>query len=58
MIIMGDFNEQIGKDPHGMASVLLAGGLIDSHVTRHGIENDPSTYARGNARVDYIFISE
>jgi exonuclease III len=58
MIIMGDFNEQVGKDPHGMASVLLAGGLIDSHVTRHGIEHDPSTYARGHTRVDYIFISE
>jgi exonuclease III len=58
MILMGDFNEQVGKDPHGMASVLLAGGLIDSHVTRHGIENDPSTYARGHTRVDYIFISE
>ena len=58
MIIMGNFNEQVGIDPHGMASVLTAGGLIDSHFTRHGIENDPPTYARGHTRVDYIFISE
>jgi hypothetical protein len=57
MILMGDFNKQVGKDPHGMASVLLAGNLIDSHVSQHGIESDPSTYARGNTRVDYMFIS-
>jgi len=58
MILMGDFNEQVGRDPQGMASVLTAGGLIDAHTTRHGIESEPSTYARGQTRVDYIFISE
>jgi exonuclease III len=58
IILMGDFNEHIGLDPHGMASVLLAGGLIDSHVSRHGIETEPSTYARGHTRVDYMFLSE
>jgi hypothetical protein len=52
IILMGDFNEQVGKDPKGMASVLLAGGLINSHVIRHGIENEPSTYARGHTRVE------
>jgi hypothetical protein len=55
---MGDFNEQVGIDPNGMASVLAVGGLIDSHVTHHGIENDPSTYAWGHTHVDYIFMSE
>jgi hypothetical protein len=55
---MGDFNEIIGIDPHGMSSVLTAGGLIDSYITRHGIETEPATYARGHTRVDYIFISE
>jgi hypothetical protein len=58
IILMGNFNEQVGSDPNGMASVLMAGGLIDSHVTRHGLENGPSTYARGHTRVDYIFMSE
>jgi endonuclease/exonuclease/phosphatase family metal-dependent hydrolase len=58
IILMGDFNKQVGKDPKGMASVLLASGLIDSHIIRHGIENKPSTYARGHTRVDYIFILE
>ena len=55
---MGDLNEQVGSDPQGMASVLTAGGLIDAHTTRHGIENEPSTYARGQTRVDYMFISK
>ena len=55
---MGDFNEDIGLDPHGMASVITAGGLVDSYTTRHGLHNEPSTYARGQKRVDYIFISE
>jgi hypothetical protein len=58
IILMGDFNEQIGLDPHGMSSVLTAGGLIDSYITRHGIDKEPATYARGKTRVDYIFISE
>lgn len=41
IILMGDFNEQVGNDPEGMASVLTAGGLIDSHITRHSIGNKP-----------------
>ena len=35
----------------------MAGDLIDSHATRHGLENEPASYARGSIRVDYIFIS-
>jgi hypothetical protein len=57
MILMGDFNERAGNDPQGMSSVLLAGDLIDSHVARHAIKSDPSMYAHGNTRVDYMFIS-
>jgi endonuclease/exonuclease/phosphatase family metal-dependent hydrolase len=58
IILMGDFNEQVGIDPHGMALVLTAGGLIDSHSTCHSITNEPSSYDRGKTWVDYIFISE
>jgi hypothetical protein len=58
LILMGDFNEQIGLDPQGMSSVLTTGGLIDSHTTHHGIKNEPATYARGHTRLDYIYISE
>jgi hypothetical protein len=58
LIVMGDFNEQVGCDNNGMALVLAAGGLIDSHVTHHGIELDPTTYAQGRTQFDYIFISE
>jgi hypothetical protein len=52
MIIMSDFNEEVGIDPHGtMSSVLTAGGLVDVHVTRHGIEQEPATYACGNIHI-------
>jgi hypothetical protein len=58
MIIMGDFNEEVGIDPQGMSSVHTTGGLIDAHISRHGIEHEPATYARGHIRTDYMFISE
>jgi hypothetical protein len=45
IISMGNFNEQVGINPHGRASVLTAGGPIHSQVTRHSIENYPPTYA-------------
>ena len=51
MILMGDFNEDIGLDHHGMASVITAGGLVDSYRTCHGLQNEPSTYARGKSEL-------
>ena len=57
IILMGDFNESIGDKPEEMASVMLAGGLTDTHCFRHGITNEKPTYARGTKRVDYILVS-
>lgn len=57
IILMGDFNEEVGLDAHGMQVVLDAGGLTDCHVYRHGLETEQPTYARGCKRVDYMFVS-
>jgi hypothetical protein len=57
-ILLSDFNEEVGIDPQGMSSVLTTGGLIDAHISRHGIEHEPATYARGHIHTDYMFISE
>jgi hypothetical protein len=58
MIIMGNFNEEVGIDPQGMSSVVTIGGLIDAHISRHGIKHEPATYARGHIHTEYMFISE
>lgn len=54
IILMGDFNESIGANPSGMASVMTEGELSDVFCHRHGLEQEKPTYARGTTRVDYI----
>jgi endonuclease/exonuclease/phosphatase family metal-dependent hydrolase len=58
IILMGDFNEEVGSKPNGMQSVLEAGHLTDCHVHRHGLATETPTYARGSRRVDYVFLSQ
>ena len=57
IILMGDFNESIGDKADEMASVMLAGGLTDTHCFRHGLTTEKPTYARGSKRVDYVLVS-
>ena len=57
IILMGDFNESIGDKAEEMASVMLAGGLTDTHCFCHGLTTEKPTYARGSKRVDYILVS-
>lgn len=57
IILMGDFNESIGANPSGMASVMSTAHLTDAFCYRHGINQEKPTYARGSKRVDYILIS-
>jgi endonuclease/exonuclease/phosphatase family metal-dependent hydrolase len=54
VILMGDFNESIGVDPTGMASVMTAGLLSDVFCHKHGLHQEKPTYARGTTRVDYV----
>jgi zinc-binding in reverse transcriptase/Endonuclease/Exonuclease/phosphatase family len=57
IILMGDFNESIGTNPAGMASVMTKGDLVDSFCYCHGLQQEKPTYARGRKRVDYILVS-
>jgi hypothetical protein len=53
IIIVGDFNEQLGRLPNLMASVFAKNDLFDVHARFHGIAADIPTYARGTTRLDY-----
>ena len=57
MILMGDFNEQIGDNGDGMMNVLNAGQLVDVIAHKHGNETFFSTYDRGSKQLDYILVS-
>ena len=57
IILTGDFNEVVGKDPKLMAKVLRAGNLIDVHEKKHGNACNIETYIRNRQRLDYYFIS-
>jgi hypothetical protein len=56
IILTGDFNEMVGDDMNGMARVISAGDLTDTHSHQHGTI-DISTYTRGTKRLDYIFVT-
>jgi hypothetical protein len=57
IILMGDFNESIGVNPAGMASVMTKGELTDAFCHRHSLLQEKPTYARGSKWVDYILLS-
>jgi endonuclease/exonuclease/phosphatase family metal-dependent hydrolase len=53
VIIIGDFNEQLGRLPNLMASVIAKNDIFDVHAKFHGIEANIPTYARGTTCLDY-----
>jgi endonuclease/exonuclease/phosphatase family metal-dependent hydrolase len=57
VVIVGDFNESLGKNPNVMASVCSAHDLFDVHAHFHGANADIPTYARGTTRLDYCVVS-
>jgi hypothetical protein len=52
IIIIGDFNEQLGCLPNLMSSVFAQHDLFDLHTRFHGLDADIPTYARGTTRLD------
>ena len=56
ILIVGDFNEQLGLDPDGMTKIASDFGLIDLMAQRHS-SPPPATYARGSKRLDYALAS-
>ena len=56
ILLLGDFNEQFGVDPEGIAKVADSLQLIDLMASRHS-SSHPATYARGSKRLDYALAS-
>jgi hypothetical protein len=56
IILTGNFNELVGDDANGMANVIQAGNLTDTHGHQHGII-DTNTYTRGTKRLNYVFVA-
>ena len=57
IILTGDFNEELGEDPHGITSLVIQFNLIDTYSAIHGVDDSP-TYSRGQRRIDYILCSK
>eukprot|EP00980_Cylindrotheca_fusiformis_P026659 scaffold16811_cov98-Cylindrotheca_fusiformis.AAC.1 len=56
-ILLGDFNETIGRDPNLMASICSRHNLVDAVTARHPHACHTPTYSRGTKRLDYALIS-
>jgi hypothetical protein len=52
---MMDANEVPGTKPGDIGTILSKHGLIDLRLSRLSGENEPSTYARGSRRIDYMY---
>jgi hypothetical protein len=57
IILVGDFNEDVGADPDLMASVCAHCDLYDVLADRHPDQVDTTTYIHGQHRLDYAFAS-
>jgi hypothetical protein len=57
VILSGDFNEDLGSDPNGMAQILQECSLVDLFTHQHPSLSKPATYARGKSRLDYVLVS-
>jgi hypothetical protein len=57
IVIIGDFNEELGKNAGFMASVCSNNALFDVHALFHGENADIPPYARGSKRLDYCVAS-
>ena len=56
IVIMGDFNEEIGADSEGIVRIMEEGGLAEVMTARH--QNPaPATFERGKDCIDYVLVS-
>jgi exonuclease III len=54
IVLLGDFNEQLGNDPSGMSRIASTCELLDLMKLQHPYLSEVATYARGRKRLDYI----
>lgn len=57
IILVGDFNDDITSPDSNMQHIATQCGLVDLFSIRLGSPNIPSTYQRGNKRLDYVLVS-
>jgi endonuclease/exonuclease/phosphatase family metal-dependent hydrolase len=57
IILMGDFNDELGSSLRGITQVVTGCNLVDVYAARHGLEDEVPTYARGRKRLDYILMT-
>jgi endonuclease/exonuclease/phosphatase family metal-dependent hydrolase len=57
IILMGDFNEELGSSTRGFTKVITECNLVDVYAATHGLEEEVPTYARGRKRLDYILMT-
>ena len=57
ILLLGDFNEEMGSGNSGIANLSIECGLIDIFGIRLGTATNPSTWQRGNKRLDYALAS-
>ena len=55
LLIMGDFNEVIGRDPTPLTTMFSKFGLVNLMTVRHSDPQPAATYARGRKCIDYGF---
>ena len=56
IVIMGDFNEEIGADSEGIVRIMEEGGLAEMMTARHQ-KPLPATFERGKDCIDYVLAS-
>jgi hypothetical protein len=56
-VVMGDFNEVVGRNASGFAKITSSFQLVDVLGHFHSVQTEVPTYARGTKRLDYVFCS-
>jgi hypothetical protein len=57
LVIAGNINEELGNNISRFARISAKHNLVEIVQHFHGIKGEPPTYARGQRRLDYIFVT-
>jgi hypothetical protein len=57
IILMGDFNEELGSSTRGFTKLITERYLVDVYAATRGLEEEVLAYARGRKCLDYIVMT-
>jgi exonuclease III len=57
IILMGNFNEELGCLTRGFTKVVTECNLVDVYAAKDGLEEEVPTYARGQKRLDHFLMT-